>query len=70
MSIRRTVFFTKAPTIRLDVPTFEKGSDDLWIFVNGIKAIKDVDYEEVSCSIIHFTKELPPQCSIEVIVIN
>lgn len=70
MKIRRAAITTQTPTTRLDTLSFAKGENNLWVFVNGVKAIVDIDYEEVSCSIINFMHGLPTQSVVELVVFD
>jgi len=70
LTIRRNVIVATGQRVYDNVPLYEKGSNNLWVFVNGKKEFcgTQLDYIEVSNSTIQFNKNIPRGAMIEFLV--
>lgn len=70
LNIKRKVIKSTGSTRISGLPTFCKGSNNLWVFVNGKKEYLDFDYVEISNDTIEFKKLIPAGAIIECLIIN
>jgi hypothetical protein len=56
-----TVKITAAVRVISFPRRYHPGQGDLWVFLNGMFAVKDVDYREVTPYSIEFTEDLSPE---------
>ena len=67
-NIIKQVTTTSASTTTYTVPSYAPGTNKLWVFINGLKQIEGVDYNETNSTTITFTPAVPSGLTIEVMV--
>lgn len=69
-NIERMHLLTTTTINELIVPEYTIGSNTLWVFLNGKKEYVDIDYHELTSTVIKFTFDIPSKTDIEILIFN